>query len=44
MHMIMKGPRQRLDFLAVPFGQAEFKQRDGIVHGVIGTPIYVAHG
>lgn len=44
LYMAMKGPRQCLNFLAVPFGQAEIKVRGGTVHGVIGTPIYVAHG
>jgi hypothetical protein len=36
-------PSQRLDFLAVPYGQAEIKFKNGTLYGVIGSPIYVAH-
>lgn len=42
--MTMKGPRQRLNFLAVPYGRHEIKFKNGTLRGVIGTPIYVAHG
>jgi uncharacterized protein DUF7019 len=45
MCMNMKAAaRQRLDFLAVPYGRAEIKMRDETLYGVIGSPIYVAHG
>ena len=37
-------PPQTLEFLAVPLGEAPVKLRDGATaHGVLGTPIYVAH-
>lgn len=44
LSMTMKGPCQRLDFLAVPYGRTEIKFKDGTLYGVIGSPIYVAHG
>jgi hypothetical protein len=45
MFMRMKpASRQRLNFLAVPYGQAAIKIKDGTLYGVIGTPIYVRHG
>jgi hypothetical protein len=41
----MSGPGQYLEFLAVPFGEAQIQLPDGTLgHGVLGTPIYVAHG
>lgn len=42
--MTMTGPLQRLDFLAVPYGRTEIKFKNGTLYGVIGSPIYVAHG
>jgi hypothetical protein len=45
MFMPMKAaPRQRLKFLAVPFGRADVELKNGILHGIVGTPIYVAYG
>jgi hypothetical protein len=45
LYMRMKAaPDQCLDFLAVPYGTAEIELKDGTLHGVIGSPIYVAHG
>ncbi|MFE9882501.1 DUF7019 family protein [Streptomyces sp. NPDC005784] len=41
----LSGPRQPLEFLAVPLGEAQVELWDDtVVHGVLGTPIYVAHG
>jgi hypothetical protein len=37
-------PPQLLEFLAVPLGDGEVELPDGeAVHGVLGTPLYVAH-
>lgn len=43
-YLRLDAPLQALEFLAVPLGEAEFKLADGtLVHGVLGSPVYVAH-
>ena len=44
MYTKINGSRQCLEFLAIPYREAEIKIKDRTLHGIFGTPIYVAHG